>query len=278
MPMKEADWSALWRELSYRFRWPEKMGRGENADRWLRRANSFASAPEGRDEETDPLTEFVLKSLGPQSTVLDIGAGTGRWSIPMAKVARKVTAIDPSPAMLTVLRQRIEAAELANIEVVQARWEEIEVEPHQVALCSHAMYSSPDLLGFVRKMERSALKRCFLVMRVPSPDGIIGELSQRIYGQGHDSPNFIVGYNILYEAGILANVLMESQTRPWTNDSLDDALERAKRHLGLHQNPEHDSMIRHFLTQRLTFREGKYRWPDGMRSALVWWDCGKRNE
>ncbi|MFQ5825815.1 MAG: class I SAM-dependent methyltransferase [Dehalococcoidia bacterium] len=254
------------------------MGKGENIDRWLRRADSFDSAAKRRGEETDPLTEFVLKSLGPQSTVLDIGAGTGRWSIPMAKIAQKVTAIDPSPAMLAVLRQRIEAAGLANIDVVQARWEELEVEPHQVALCSHAMYASPDLLGFVHKMERSALWRCFLVMRVPSPDGIIGELSLRIYGQRHDSPNFIVGYNILCEAGILANVLMESETRPWTNDSLDDALERAKRHLGLRHNPEHDSMIHHLLTQRLTFRDGKYRWPDGMRSALVWWDCGKRTE
>ncbi|MEE8472980.1 MAG: class I SAM-dependent methyltransferase [Dehalococcoidia bacterium] len=272
--MKEQNWSALWRELSERFRWPERMG--EPVDRWTRRAGSFDSPPEtGNRHRSDPILEFVLGSLGPQSTVLDIGAGTGRWSVPMAGIARKVTAIDPSPAMLDVLRRKIESAGTANIEIVQAPWEEVEVEPHDVALCSHGMYASPDLLSFVRKMERSARCRCFLIMRATSPEAVIGELSHRIYGQRHDSPNFIVGYNVLYEAGIMAGVLMESETRPWTNDSLDDALLRAKRHLGLSSHPEHDSMIRRVLTERLIFKEGKYLWEDGKRSALVWWDPGE---
>lgn len=265
--MRETDWSALWRELSCRFRWPEGVGSPD--DRWQRRAHSFGSAIRSGD---DPLMELVLNSLGPTTTVLDIGAGTGRWSIPMARVAHRVTAIDPSSSMLAILRQRIAEAGLANIAVLQARWEEIEVEPHDVALCSHAMYASPDFQGFVRKMERGARRRCFLVMRLPSHDGVIGELSQRLYGHRHDSPNFIIGYNILCQEGILANVLMETSLRPWSNDTMDDALHRAKRHLGLSQNPEHDALIRQLLAQCLTFREGKYYWPDGMRSALVWWD------
>ena len=272
--MKEQDWSVLWRELSEHFRWPDRMG--EPIDRWTRRAGSLDSSTEtGNRRRSDLLLEFVLKSLGPQSTRLDIGAGTGRWSVPMARIVRKVTAIDPSPAMLDVLRQKTEAAGIANIEIVQAPWEEVEVEPHDVALCSHAMYASPDLLSFVRKMERSARCRCFLVMRATSPEAVIGELSQRIYGRRHDSPNFIVGYNVLYEAGIMAGVLMESETRPWTNDSLEDALQRAKRHLGLGGDPEHDPMIRSLLAERLVFREGNYYWEDGKRSALVWWDPGE---
>lgn len=273
------EWSALWRELSLRFRWPEKMANGAPIDRWTRRAHSFNARVKMTDStETDLLQEFVLKSLSPESTVLDIGAGTGRWSIPMGRIARRVTAIEPSPSMLTHLRQNISDARLTNITVLPSHWEEAEVEPHDVALCSHAMYASPDLLAFVRKMEQNALRRCFLVMRVPTSDGILGQLSRRIYGSVHDSPNFIIGYNVLYEAGIVANVLAEPLTRPWTNFTYEEALERAKRHLGLSQTLEYDSLIKPLLRERLTFKDGKYYWPDGMRSALLWWDCTQKTE
>ena len=30
-------------------------------------------------------------------------------------------------------------------------------------------------------------------------------------------------------------------------------------------------MIRDTLARRLTFKDGAYVWPDGMRSALAWW-------
>ena len=61
--------------------------------------------------------EFVLARLWPGDTVLDIGAGTGRWSIPMAKVRKKVTALDASPGMLEVLREKAAAEKVTNINV-----------------------------------------------------------------------------------------------------------------------------------------------------------------
>ena len=134
------------------------------------------------------------------------------------------------------------------------------------------MYSSPDLAGFVRKMELNARRLCCLAMRMPSHDGIMRELSGRIHGQPHDSPNFWVGYQLLYDLGIYANVVIEPLVRCWSNDNLDDALQRARHHLFLGGNTAHDDEIREVLERRLTFREGQYHWPDGMRSALLWWE------
>lgn len=270
--MKEVDWVGLWQEISGRLRRPEVGGEARRADRWRERAHSFDAAVKRKKEHPDPLLDFVVGRLHQGDTALDIGAGTGSFAIPMARVARRVTAVEPSPSMAAILRENAAAEGLVNIDVVEARWEDMEVEPHDVALCSHAMYSSPDLVGFVGKMERSARRTCFLLMRVPSHDGIIGELSRRVYGHPHDSPNFVVGYNVLHSMGIYANVLMEPFVRRWTDDSLDDALVRARRHLRLGDSTVHDGMIRELLAQRLTFREGQYHWPDGMRSALVWWD------
>ncbi|MFC1935162.1 class I SAM-dependent methyltransferase [Chloroflexota bacterium] len=264
-------WVEMWRELSLRLRQSTT-----GPDPWRERASSFDTAVKRhRKEGPDPLVEALVKKLRGTDTVLDIGAGTGRWAIPLAGVVARVTAIDPSSAMLSILDENAAAAGVTNITVVSGNWEDFEVDHHNVVLCSHAMYSSPDLVGFVRKMERAARRLCVLVMRVPSHNGIMGELSQRVYGQCHDSPNFVIAYNILLGMGIYPNVLMENQVRLWIDDTLEGALARAKRHLRLEESRNHDHTIREMLRQSLTPAEGRWVWPDGMRSAMVWWSPTK---
>lgn len=271
--MTEPNWAEVWRELSARLRRPEREGQGEGGRRREERAAHYDAAVKRKGRERpDTLLDFVLRKLHPGDTVLDIGAGTGHFAIPLARVARSITAVEPSPSMAALLRENAAAEGLTNIHLVDARWEDVKVEPHDVAFCSHAMYSSVDLVGFVRKMERNARDTCYLAMRMPSHDGVIRELSRCIHGQPHDSPNFWVGYNVLYEMGIYANVVMEPFVRRWIDDSLDDALERARRHLRLGDSTTHDEVVRETLARRLTLRDGQYHWPDGMRSALAWWE------
>ena len=269
MTTSEGYWPNLWRELSERFRWPETTG----SSGWREdRARHFDEASKRKNaERPDPLRHFLLENLEPGHTVLDIGAGTGRFAVPMAMVAREVTAVEPSPNMSAILLENAAAEGVSNLRLVETGWEDADVEPHDVAFCSHAMYTNPDMVGFVRKMEAKARSACFLLMRVPSHDGILAELCTKILGQPHDSPNFVLGYNVLYSMGIYANVMMEPFMRPWTNRSLDDALDRARRHLRLGEDASHDDMIRETLSRRLTLRDGEYVWPDGMRSALAWW-------
>jgi hypothetical protein len=172
--------------------------------------------------------------------------------------------------MLEIVRENAAAEGLHNIETLQGDWATVEVELHDFTLSSHAVYTSPDIVGYARKMERLSRKACYMVMRVPQHDGVIGELSQRIHGRRHDSPNFVVGYNALLQAGINGSVMMEEQVRFWHNPTLEDALARAKRHLHLH-GTRYDDMILEALRRRLVMKDGEYYWPDGMHSALVWW-------
>jgi hypothetical protein len=58
----------------------------------------------------------------------------------------------------------------------------------------------------------------------------------------------------------------------WKDDTIEEAFGRAKRHLNLESSEEHDDFIRSTLRERLTLTDGRYVWPDGMRSALMWWD------
>jgi hypothetical protein len=120
-------------------------------------------------------------------------------------------------------------------------------------------------------MEQYARKRCYLSVRLPPCDGVIGELSTSIHGHPHDSPNAIIAYNALYSLGIYANVLTEDSIQHWQNSTLEEAFARAKRHLRLENDNTYDHKIRNALQLRLKYVNGSYVWPDGMRSALLWW-------
>lgn len=267
----ETRWAELWRQLASRDIQASAEGAAQMVERWRHVARRLDAEGPGTP---DALLDHILERLTPAMAVLDIGAGIGRWTIPIAKRARLVTAVEPLAGMRTVLVERAAAHGIANLGVIQTPWLTADVPPHDVAIAAHATYTTTDLVGFVRKMEASARRACYLALRLPAHDGIIGELSERIHGSWHDSPNFIVGYNLLLTAGFHPHVLMEPKpVRFWTDPTLDDAVLRAKRHLHL-DDDRHDGTIREVLSRRLTPRGGVYPWPDNMRSALIWWDTG----
>jgi SAM-dependent methyltransferase len=269
--MIEADYRQLWRALVERFSKDPTLGEKDMLARWEKRARSRGySDEECRRDRDDPLMQFVLGRLEPEDTVLDVGAGIGRWSIPMALICRKVTALDKLPGMLDIIRENASYENVKTIETVQGDWQEVDLEPHDYVLSSHAAYASPDIVDYARKMECLSRKACYIVLRFPKHDGVLGELSRRIHGCWHDSPNFIVGYNALLQAGIGGHVIMEETGRRWHNETLEDAMARAKRHLHLHSE-DHDGVVMDVLEERLTFQDSEYWWPDWMRSALIWW-------
>lgn len=178
--------------------------------------------------------------------------------------------------MMDIMKHNAEESGVASkIDYVLSTWEAAGVGVHDIVTCAHAMYMTPDFAWFVHKVEAHARKRVYLGIRHFPIDGIIQELNQKLYGTPHDGTNFIVAYNALYQMGIYANVLMEELQHRWVDESIDSAFMRAKRHLRMENTTENDALIRSTLERRLVLKDGAYTWPDGMNSALVYWDIKK---
>ena len=74
-----------------------------------------------RVQEEDPDTALDALKLVVGSTVADVGAGSGYMTVKMAKrvgPTGKVYANDIQPQMLSMLRQRLDKAKIANVELV----------------------------------------------------------------------------------------------------------------------------------------------------------------
>ncbi len=269
------NWSTLWTDLvETRARGRQLAeGRDPQADLWADRAQEFDTHVKRRWRDPDSSRAFIRAQLTPDATVLDIGAGTGAWTALFAGQTAHVTALDPSPAMLSILRENVMGQGIINVSVIQGAWPEVDVAPHDFSLCAHAMYGVPDFVTFVRRMVAVTTRMCFLILRAPNLNSILATAARRIWGQPYDSPNFTIAYNILLHMGNYPNVLIET---PNLRDlrfspSLNSALSDVKRHFSLANSTEHDDFLMDLLCQRLTVSDGGYVWPRDEQAALVYW-------
>ncbi|MEV4569503.1 methyltransferase domain-containing protein [Nonomuraea sp. NPDC049419] len=57
---------------------------------------------------TDTELDFILGRVGPEDSVLDLGCGTGRLTLPLAALAKEVVGLDLCDGMLAVARRKAE--------------------------------------------------------------------------------------------------------------------------------------------------------------------------
>jgi ubiquinone/menaquinone biosynthesis C-methylase UbiE len=97
----------------------------------------------GAVEEVGFLQQLGLAS---DSVVVDIGAGTGQFTLAVAPVCARVVAVDVSPVMLEALRSKVDSSGLSHVEVVQAGFLTYEHTgaPADVVYSRYALHHLPD--------------------------------------------------------------------------------------------------------------------------------------
>lgn len=245
-------------------------------DYWAGRAAQYARSIREVDRD-DPFVELVLQRAGPESTVLDVGAGTGRHAVRLAAVARRVVAIDPSKAMLSYLEEDARRLGLRNIEVIAGAWPDVDAPPADVAICSHVLYPIFDIVPFLRRLDAAATW-CFVYLRV---DPLVTDLG--LWGAFHgepltDQPTHAHALDVLHELGLAPNVTVFRLEAQRSFASWDEAVEQALRSVCVADTPDARARVRALLGERLREDEdGMVRTPpQKIRTAVVWWGPDQR--
>lgn len=193
--------------------------------------------------------------VDPSWSILAIGAGPGTLALPLARRAERVTAVEPSPAMVERLKRHIDAEGLSNIRTLSARWEDLseeEVGQHDLVIASYSL-AFLDIREALVKMNRLAKRQVHLYWfaGIPSWERIRADLYPSIYGREQvPSPMCDVIYNLLYSLGTYPEVkVLEETNFPRVYESMEDGISNIRESLGL-CNQEHDGVIREYLEGR----------------------------
>lgn len=212
-PLFPLDFAAAWR-MYRNARYGDKS---EADDRAL--WESFAAQYDDRVPVCAAVLDILKALLHPDDTVLDVGAGTGRYTLPLAREARRVTALDPSPAMLARLHAKMNAEGLSNIDFLEATLEDAELTPHDLVLAAWSLYRQRDILASLRKLTQAA-RRALVIVDGDSGLFLPGERAHEparaeVWGKTPGIPNYLYFAGMLWQIGVRAEVRVTHHARAY---------------------------------------------------------------
>jgi len=267
------DWAAHWRRMVEERAAVEGARTPPSANRWDGRAQRFARLTQSLDPSSDPFVLAVKAAVKPTDSVLDVGAGAGRYAFAIAPLVAQVTAVEPSGGMRAAFEQEAKARGLDNVRLVPGSWDEAQVEPHDVAFVANVLYFVPDAIPFVEKLDRSGTRACFIFHRVEELATALGPLGVEIRGRRPPEASFIELYNLLFSMGIRPDVTLVRPPFSARYGSMDEGVEEAHQFLDIPADDRsQDDRIRGVLSEVLVERDGQLGFARSPQMAILSWE------
>ena len=233
-----------WRERVSAFDRDMAEIRGEGQDGGRRRL-VFAAKTLDPYRTDDPTLNALLEMVGDGAEVLDVGGGAGRLALPLATRAKSVTVLDPSAESLDLLKSRVAEFGFANVNAVNERWEDADIGPVDVVVCSLVLHHVLEAPPFVRKLERTAKDRVAILEMVETPGALAVPFYKRVYGKAPTMlPGVPIILNLLWAMNIFPDVKMLDPEIPVLDAERDSALEHLRRMLGVEEGSDADEKLR----------------------------------
>lgn len=215
----DVDWAAHWRGLVDAR--TDQIGQvPTDHDWWAPRARRFVFSMQ---TQQDWFLDWLEPWLDPHRTLIDVGAGAGRHTTPLARRLDWATAVEPSQAM----RDYIPHAD--NVTVIGSSWEDAQPTPADLVICVHVLYPVRDIVPFIEKLERSARQRVFVVMR----DELNLHPGEVIAGPDRArDPRLRDCLMVLRQIGVAPDMAMTTYPVSQRFESFEQALAECRLHVG----------------------------------------------
>lgn len=239
---------------------------------WNMKAKSYGQMENKGAERAEQVISKLL--VDPETSIVDIGCGPGSLSIPLAKTAGTVTAIDPAYAMLDQLKEKASDENLSNIATINKKWEDIsvgiDVAPHDVVVASYSL-AMADIREALSKMNEAAIRGVCLFWFAGKRGWINETLWPKLFGEDYiPGPDYIYLLNVLYQIGIHPNLEITKRTHEQRFPSMEEALKNWRENLP-DLTPEQDAILKKHIEETLHLENGTFYFRNEIKSAMIWW-------
>lgn len=200
---------------------------------WDSRAASFDKGSKKSNEANQLVEKFKDRGiLTSEKTVLDIGAGTGVYGIPMGKVSKSVTSIDIAQNMLDIIGEKAKEEKLTNMEIAKLNWMDIDLKSYGwedkfdlvFASMSPAIHDYKTLV----KMTKASKGYCYLSAWVKRDfkieDALFNLVNKSEGKKGVNEDKIYFAFNVLWNLGYYPEVEFKERKRR-TTFSIEEAYE-----------------------------------------------------
>ncbi len=158
----------------------------------------------------DPVLVELLGLVRPGDTWLDVGAGAGRFALPIARAldpsGGSVVAIDSSASMLESLREIAEDHAIENVRTSEVRWPPPDgsaaaAVTADVVLIAHVGYDVEAIGAFVDALEAASRRTCVAVMTDLVPASAADPFWPPVHGEARVSLPALPEFLELLRAG-----------------------------------------------------------------------------
>ena len=219
-------------------------------------AGSFKADPQRKDE---PLLDELRALVRPEDTWLDIGAGGGRYTLPIALLARRAYAVEPSAGMRQALAEAAAEHGIENVEVFEERWPGESATPvADVAFICHVGYDIADIGPFLDQMDAHASRLCVAVLFNRAPISDFAPLWPAVHGEErHLLPAMSEFVTLLFARGRSPELHFLPLPARFYAD-LESLQRSARRPLWVLEGSEPDRRLGEAIRRQATAVEGGY--------------------
>jgi SAM-dependent methyltransferase len=206
----------------------------------------FVADPRRTGEEA---LDALLDLAEPEDRWLDIGAGAGRYALPLAAHVAEVIAVEPSVSMRNALRTGVEEHGIENLRVVAGAWPAalagLGAPPvAEVALIAHVGYDIEEIGPFIDAMERAASRLCVAMLTDQSPASVADPFWPIVHGMERVPLPALPDLVELLRAKGRSTEVRRAERPPRTFDSFEGLATFLRRQLWVEEDGEKDHRFR----------------------------------
>ena len=242
-----------------------------DSEQWDRKAGGYDSWVRENDY-VDRVLPYLQEALSADARVLEIGSGTGAFTLPLACSAGEVLAIESSQRMSEQLVGNLRSSGLSNVNLLTERIEESlsEVQgrgPFQLIFASFSLYNILDIelvIGNLLPLTRHLM----ILLGTGAPSIWNQDLYRRFAGEERViPPQLDLLYPVLLEMGLFADVRILNTSQNYLYDNEKDLINWWMERLQLHSSRRRE--LKDALRPLILKRDGQVGIFQERKMALV---------
>ena len=180
----------------------------------------------------------LRRFINPITRLLEIGPGSGGFTLPLAPAVAEIVAVEPSPQMRQLLAAKLHRAGLNNVHLVPARIEEgleqaAQRAPYDLALASYSLYNVGPIDTVIHGLLEQTRHVVILLGTGLHKSWSVALHRQLAGEEPHSPPQLLHLYPVLLEMGITPDVEIIWRSINYVYNDKDELVRHWLRHFHL---------------------------------------------